>query len=139
MIRAILGIPESSGENPSTGVPVQVKGPDGQPIVMDLGQVIDWRRFQGEERRADERQDSLKGLVQTIRENIPDGIAALKVAAEEAKGGTGSKPPAEAPPQKFRCGDCGTEFSPPPDWAGQNLKCPNPNCGREYTKEELLA
>ena len=140
MLRSILGIQEPSG-NTATGVPVQIKGPDGQPLVMDLGQVIDWRRFQGEERRADERHGALVGLAQTVRENLGDGISALRAAAEEAKGSSASKSSESTPdkPQVFECGDCHTKFSPPAEWAGQPLKCPNPVCGREYTKEELLA
>lgn len=142
LLRSILGLPESSG-NPSTGLtglPVSIKGPDGQPIVMDLGQVIDWRRFQGEERRADERHGALVGLAKTVRENIPDGVAALKSAAADIKGVPGAKEPAakEEQSQVFSCGDCGTQFSAPAEWAGQPLKCPNPECGREYSKEELL-
>ncbi|MBA7600682.1 hypothetical protein ES703_07741 [subsurface metagenome] len=138
MLRSILGVPESSG-NPSTGLPVQIEGPAGQPIVMDLGQVIDWRKFQGDERRADERHTALVGLAQTVRENIGDGIAAIKAAAGEIKPGTGAKTPTPVPqPQTFQCGDCKTQFSPPPEWAGQPLKCPNPECGREYSKEELV-
>ncbi|MBA7706439.1 hypothetical protein ES703_115293 [subsurface metagenome] len=139
-IRALLGIQEPSGNNPSTGVPVQVKGPDGQPFIMDLGQVIDFRKFQGEERRADERHIALVGLAQTVRENIGDGVSALRAAAEEAKGSSESKS-SESPPQQpqvFKCGDCQTEFSAPPEWEGQPIMCPNPECRREYIKEELL-
>jgi len=81
----------------------------------------------------------LGGVVKTVRENFGDGIAAIKAAAEEAKRGTGAKTPAsESQPEVFKCGDCGTQFSPPAGWEGQPLKCPNPACGREYTKEELL-
>jgi len=136
MLRSIFGIPESSG-NPSTGVPVQIKGPDGNPFVMDLGQVIDWRKFQNEERRADEKHSALVGLAQTVRENVGDGIAALKGAAEEARKGTGAKTLEQ--PQSFSCGDCKTQFSAPAGWEGQPLKCPNPDCGREYSKEELMS
>jgi len=138
MFRAILGVPESSG-NPSAGVPVQVKGPDGQPIVMDLGSIINWQKFQGEERRADERHTALVGMAHAVRENLGDGIAAIKAAAGEIKPGTKAKTPAPEQQQVFSCGDCQTEFSPPAEWAGQPLKCPNPECGREYSKEELLA
>jgi len=138
LLRSILGIPESSGGNPSTGVPVQLTGPDGQPIVMDLGKVIEWRRFQGEERRADERQEELVKFSKTARENLPDGIQAVITAAQESKEErktAGEKnPPAS---QQFKCGDCGTQFSAPAGWAGENLQCPS--CGREYTQEELLA
>ncbi|MBA7558418.1 hypothetical protein ES708_00021 [subsurface metagenome] len=141
MLRSILGVPESSGNTPA-GVPVQVTGPDGKPFVMDLGQIINWKKFEGEERRADEQQHAITGLAQAVRENIPDGIQALLKTVEEVKGGAGAKTPApggqEQPQQTFKCGDCGTEFGPPAGWAGQPLKCPNPQCGREYTKEELL-
>ena len=37
----------------------------------------------------------------------------------------------------YECDDCHTRFAAPPGWAGQNIKCPGPRCGREYTKEEL--
>lgn len=135
-LRSILGIPESSG-NP-TGVPVQITGPDGKPIVMDLGNIINWRKFEGDERRADERHGALVGLAQAVRENIGDGVAALKAAAEDAKGGArAKKPAAEAQPQVFECGECHSKFSPPANWTGEPLKCPT--CSHEYTKEELLA
>ncbi|MBA7498873.1 hypothetical protein ES704_01611 [subsurface metagenome] len=135
-LRSILGVPESPG-NPSAGLPVQVKGPDGQPIVMDLGQVIDWRKFQSGERREDERHGALMELAQTVRENFGDGISALRAAAEEAKG-TGNKTQvSEQQPQAFKCGDCNTQFSAPAGWKGEPIKCPG--CDREYKKEELLA
>jgi len=85
-----------------------------------------------------ERNKHLGSLANTVKENFSDGIAALSAAAQEARAGTGSKP-SEGKPQVFSCGDCGTQFSPPPGWAGQPLQCPNPQCRREYTKEELLA
>ena len=138
ILRSIMGVQESSG-NPPTGLSAQVTGPDGKPIVMDLGQVIDWRKFQSEERRADERHGAVLGLVQTVRENVGDGIQALRAAAEEVKGSPGAKaPPVATQPQVFECGDCHKNFSPPPGWTGEPVKCPNPDCGREYTKEELL-
>ena len=142
ILRSILGIPEPSSGNPgTTAFPVQLKGPDGQPMIMDLGQVINWQKFQGEERRADGRHDSLMGLAQTVRENIPDGVAALNAAATEIKGSTGAKAPEtkQEQPQGFECADCHTQFSAPAGWTGQPIKCPNPSCGREYTKEELEA
>ncbi|MBA7668691.1 hypothetical protein ES703_76806 [subsurface metagenome] len=144
ILRSILGVPEPSGNpsgNPSTTAQVQIAGPDGNPLVMDLGQVIDWRRFQSEEKRADERNIALVGLAQTVRENVGDGIAAIKAAAEEAKTSVKTpETPATKPqqPQKFSCGDCKTQFSLPAEWAGQPIKCPNPECDREYSKEELL-
>jgi len=137
-IRSILGIPEASGNPGATATPVSVAGPDGKPLVMDLGQVIDWRRFQNEERRADERHGALVGLAQTVRENVSDGVSALKAAAEDAKESGKGETSSETKPQVFKCGDCHQQFSAPAEWAGQALQCPNPECGREYTKEELL-
>ena len=135
-LRSVFGIPETP-HNPS-GAPVQITGPDGKPTVMDLGTIINWRKFEGDERRSDERHGALIGLAQTVRENIGDGVAALKAAAGEAKGGARAKTPAaEAQPQVFECGECHAKFSPPASWTGEPLKCPT--CSREYSKEELEA
>ena len=87
-----------------------------------------------------ERNKHLGVLATTVKENLSDGIQALTAAASEIKK-TGVSSPAkqeEAQPQAFAC-SCGMKFSAPAGWAGQPLKCPNPNCGREYTKEELLS
>jgi len=85
-----------------------------------------------------ERNKHIGTLAATVKENLGDGIAAISAAAKEIKEGPGAKTPASESPQMFRCGDCQTQFSPPAGWEGQPLKCPNPACGREYTKEELL-
>ncbi|MBA7674058.1 hypothetical protein ES703_82265 [subsurface metagenome] len=135
MLRSILGVPESSGNPASTALPVQLTGTDGKPIVMNF---INLEKFRGDERRADERHGALIGLAQTVRENLGDGISALKAAATEFKGGTGAKTPPASQQQAFQCADCGTQFSPPAEWKGENVKCPNPTCERTYTKEELL-
>ena len=86
-----------------------------------------------------ERNKHIGTLAATVKENLGDGIAAISAAAKEIKESPGAKTPASEQPQMFRCGDCQTQFSPPAGWEGQPLKCPNPNCGREYTKEELMA
>ncbi|MBA7631768.1 hypothetical protein ES703_39303 [subsurface metagenome] len=139
MLRPILGLPEPSSGNPaSTALPVQLTDSQGNPVVMDLSHYISLEKFKGEERRAEERHGALVGLAQTARENIGDGVAALKAAAGEAKESTGSKKTAEDQKQQvFRCGDCQQQFSAPLEWKGEPLKCPN--CGKEYSKEELVA
>jgi len=87
-----------------------------------------------------ERNKHLGTMADTLKENLGTGIAAITAAAGEIKGSSRTEAPASEPqPQVFRCGDCGTEFGPPAGWAGEPLKCPNPACGREYTKEELEA
>ena len=127
ILRSILGIPDPSG-NP------------GNPVSTDLEEKIKWEKFQGDERRADERQTELVKTLKVARENIPDGIQAILATAAELKTGAGARkaPAPEEQPQIFSCGDCKTQFSPPPGWVGQPIKCPNPECGREYSKEELL-
>ncbi|MBA7716281.1 hypothetical protein ES703_125350 [subsurface metagenome] len=60
---------------------------EGRPVYANLEPTLKWLGFQAEQRRADQRHDSLMGLVQTVKDNVGDGIAALKAAAEEAKEG----------------------------------------------------
>jgi len=85
-----------------------------------------------------QRNQHLGTLATAVKENLGDGIAALTAAAGEIKESSGSKPPAPSQQQQvFRCGDCQTQVSPPLGWAGEPLKCPNPACGREYSKSEL--
>ncbi|GAI47503.1 unnamed protein product, partial [marine sediment metagenome] len=67
-----------------------------------------------------QRNQHLGTLATAVKDNLGDGIAALTRAAEEFKGSPRAKTPA-AEPQGFRCGDCQTEFSPPPGWAGQPI------------------
>ena len=83
-----------------------------------------------------ERNKHIGTLAATVKENLGDGIAAISAAASEIKEGA-KTPASESQPQVFQCGDCQTQFSPPAGWEGQPLKCPNPACGREYSKSEL--
>lgn len=139
ILRSILGIPESSG-SPLSGVPTQVIGLDGKPAVLDLSQAIDLRKFLAEEKRADERHGALMGLTQTIRENVPDGVQALIRATEEERAKrTGTQKQEAAPaPQAYECGSCKTQFTLPTTEGWTNLKCPNPACGKVWTREEVM-
>ncbi|MBA7473497.1 hypothetical protein ES708_09717 [subsurface metagenome] len=85
-----------------------------------------------------ERNKHIGTVAATVKENLGDGIAAISAAVKETKESSGAGTPATQQQQTFECGDCHTKFSPPAGWEGQPLKCPNPACGREYTKEELL-
>jgi hypothetical protein len=121
MLKSILGIPESSGNNPESPIDERLK----------------WRKFLAEEKRADERHQMLMSLGQTARENAGDGVQAIMAAVEEARKSTGAKalaPQATA----YECFDCHTKFSIP-DVPFETVKCPNPQCGRVYTKEEVMA
>ena len=134
MIRAILGIPEPSSGNPgTTAIPVQLKGTDGEPIVMDLSKYIDLEKFRGEERRADGRHDTLVGLGQTIRENIPDGIQAILATVSELKGSTGAKTSETKQEPQVKC-SCGVLINLP---AGDWLEIQCPKCQQVWTREQV--
>ena len=80
-----------------------------------------------------QRNRHLGTLADTVKEHLGDGIAALKVAAEEIKApGKGSASPQ---PQLYECNQCHEQFGVPPgEWA--KVACPK--CQTEYTREEVL-
>ncbi|MBA7464959.1 hypothetical protein ES707_00117 [subsurface metagenome] len=113
------------------GQPVYDK--DGKPVYANIEPMMKWMGFQSEQKRADERHQALMGLAKTARENLGDGVAALKAAATEIKGGV--KAPAAAQPQLYECGQCHEKFGVQPgEWA--KVACPK--CQTEYTREEVL-
>ena len=116
----------------SDGQPIYDK--DGKPVYANIEPMMKYMGFRNEQRRADERNQALVATAKTFREHLGDLIAGMKLAVEEKRGG--AKAPATEQPQKYECTDCHTQFSLPPGWMGQPVKCPA--CGREYSKEELL-
>lgn len=139
--------PGGSGSDLPGMMPFPVFGSDGQPVYdaegkpvyANLEPMMRWMTFQGEQKRAEERHGALMGMAKTVRENLGDGVAALKAAAEDMRGSGAKAPVPKQEPPVFECAECHTTFSPPPGWAGQAIKCPNSACGREYSKEELVA
>ena len=119
MLKSILGIPESSGNNPESPIDERLK----------------WRKFLAEEKRADERHGMLMKLGETVRENIPDGIQSIIEAAKAQKAGTKTEAPQTQ--QAYECGQCHQRFSIP-DVPFETVKCPNPVCGHVYTKAEVM-
>jgi len=108
----------------------------GRPVYANLEPTLRWLSFQGEQKRADERQSMLGGLVKTVRENIPDAIAAIKAAADEARKETKGTGALAGQPQGYKCGNCGTIFAIP-NVDFEKVICPT--CKREYTKAEVQA
>ena len=112
-----------------------VVGQDGQPVYANLEPMLKYLGFQGEQRRADERHTALMGLVQTAKENLPDGILALREAAAEAKGSSTGK---TAQQQVYECGECHSKFSLTREPAeGETVACPK--CGHSWSPEEVAA
>ena len=116
------------------GQPVYDK--DGKPVYANIEPMMKYMGFQAEQRRADERNQAIIATAKTFREHIGDLVGGMKLAAEEKK--ASAKTPAAEQPQMYECSECHTQFSPPAGWAGQPIKCPNPECTKIYTKEELL-
>lgn len=112
-----------------------VVGQDGQPVYANLEPMLKWLSFQGEQRRSDERHTALMGLVDTVKENLPDGIQALREAAAEARGRSTGK---TAQQQVYECGECHAKFSLTREPAeGETVACPQ--CGHSWSPEEVAS
>lgn len=107
---------------------------EGKPIYVDMEPQLKWLDFQGKQKRDEERHDMLMGLGKTVRENFSDIVASIGMAAKEGKGSLGAK--TAAGPQMYRCSQCGIDFAIP-EKEFTEVFCPNPQCGRVYTKVEI--
>jgi len=143
IIRSLLGLPEGGGNPhpPANPVILPFTDKDGNPmtITADPETGIQWLRFLGEEKRADEKQGMLKGMVDTFKEEWPTVAGALKETAEgynkrvvqrsqglEAASAEGATPPGGGP-LEATCPSCQqtfpvTELSPEGD-----ITCPHCN------------
>ncbi|GAI57087.1 unnamed protein product, partial [marine sediment metagenome] len=68
--------------NPLSGIPVTVTGPDGKPAVMDFSQVLDFRKFMAEERRADESHETRLEVAKGFKDMLGKAGTALGHMAE---------------------------------------------------------
>lgn len=85
-----------------------------------------------------QRNKHLGTLAEVAKEHVGDGIAALKVAAEEIKGSAKGTGPGPEELKLCVCGACQTRFGVPPGGDWPTVTCPNPQCGKVYTREEVL-
>lgn len=77
----VIQVPAPS-QNPS--VPVQITGPDGKPIVMDLTNVITWKKYEAEEKRAEESHKIKMDAGSAIKEFLTKiGAAATRLSGEK--------------------------------------------------------
>ncbi len=139
----IINYPSPSS-NGSPVLPFPVFGSDGKPVVdqdgkpvyANLEPTLKWLGFQNEQKRADERHGALMGLVKTVRENVGDGVAALKAAAAEVRESPKSKSSSPSRSQVYECGSCHTKFTIPRE-DFEKVACPS--CQKEYTREDVLS
>ena len=131
--------PPSSNTPPMLPFPVMgsdgkpVTGQDGQPVYANLEPMLKWLGFQSEQKRADERHQTMMGLAQTIKENLPVGIEAFSRAVAEVKEGKGE----ESTAQQYECGECHTKFTLPRQ-PGEEEKVICPSCKHEWTGKEVM-
>lgn len=126
LLRSLLGIPEPSA-NPS---PLAMSAPlidkDGNPILT-----LDLAKFWGDEKRADEKVEQIKAMVEAFREKVAPALATwlgrmpgpkAPATSEEgtAQGFEGPCPScgqtftlASIPQGEFPCPLCGAILSPP--------------------------
>lgn len=146
IVRSILGLPEGGGNpNPSANpVTLPFTDKDGNPmqITADPETGIQWLRFLGEEKRADEKQGMLRGMVETFKEEAPAVIGALKEVAEgynkkAGQGGRGPEtvhtesaaggPPEAGEPQEATCPSCQQSFPMTGISPEGDITCPHCN------------
>lgn len=92
-------------------------------------------RMQYDHETQAERNKQLGVLASTVKENLGDGIQALRAAAAEFKAGTGAA--TQGQPQAYECGQCHAQFTVPPGVKADQVGCPK--CGAVYSKEQLGA
>jgi len=84
-LKSILGVPETSA-NPPSGIPVTVTGPDGKPAVMDLTQMLDFRKFMAEEKRADESHETRLEVAKGFKDLLGKAGTAMSHMSEGEEG-----------------------------------------------------
>ena len=65
----------------SAPTPIQLTDKDGKPMVMDLTSLISWRRFEGEERRAEDDQKNKTDMMGTVKDFLTKLAAAAQRTA----------------------------------------------------------
>ena len=94
-------------------------------------------RMQYDHETQTERNKHLGGLASVVKENLGDGIRALTLAAQEAKGGTGAPPKPETSPEPkaYECPQCHTQFTMPQGVKTDQVGCPG--CGAKHNVSDL--
>ena len=121
--------------NPSGGgvQALAQSGIRGELLKLLLEDERDRLKMQYEHEAQGERNKHLGALTSVVKDNLGDGIQALRAAAAEFKGGTGAAQ--KEAPQAYECGQCHAQFTKPQGVNADQIGCPK--CGAVYTKEQL--
>jgi len=121
---------EPKGDFP---MPISVVDEKGNPMRMDLNALITWKKYESEEKRADDRAKTLKDLIGTVREELPKMLQAAMLAFGSRSQPSAAQPAsgaaaAQGKQPSLTCSGCGAiigikEGEPLPD----TFNCPN--CG----------
>ena len=82
IFRSILGLPEPSTGAPLTTTPIQLTDKEGKPVVMDIGSFINLKKFEGEEKRAEEDHKTKQEMAGAFKDFLTKiGNAAARMAS----------------------------------------------------------
>jgi len=110
-------------------------GVRGELMKLLLEDERDRLKMQYDHETQVERNKHLGGLASVVKENLGDGIRALTLAAQEAKGGTGAPLKPETPQQAYECPQCHTQFAVPQGAKVDQVGCPA--CGAVHNTSDL--
>lgn len=109
----------------------------GELLKLLLEDERDRLKMQYEHEIQVDRNKHLGTIASTVKENLGDGIQALRAAAAEFKGGSGTGAAPKEATQAYECTQCHTQFAMPQGVKADQIGCPG--CGAVYTKEQLEA
>jgi len=109
----------------------------GEVLKMLMEDERERLKMQYDHETQTERNKHLGGLASVVKENLGDGIRALTLAAQEAKGGTGAPPKPETSPEPkaYECPQCHTQFTMPQGVKADQVGCPG--CGAKHNVSDL--
>ncbi len=68
ILRSILGVPETGQQAQSPMTPIQLNDKNGNPMIMDIHSFTTLRKFESEERRADEKHKDDQEMAGVVKE-----------------------------------------------------------------------
>lgn len=112
---------------------LEVKDKDGNPMVLDIDSLISYKRFEGEEKRADERNKILRDAVDAFKNKIAPSIAKAVDTVAKRAGKRELEERVEASGKTPKC-ECGGELAVEgaPDGYAICIQC-----GRGYSLDEV--